>query len=61
MKKLIVALATCSVVAGMTLSAMPTFAQGSDQASSSSSSTTKKHHHKKKSKKSESESSSSSG
>jgi hypothetical protein len=58
-KKLIVALVTCSVVAGMSLSAMPTFAQG-DQASSSasSSSMSKKHHHKKKTK-SESSSSSS--
>jgi len=59
-KKVIVALATCFVVAGMSLSAMPTFAQGSESASSSSSSS-KHHHHHKKSKKSESSSSSSSG
>jgi hypothetical protein len=60
-KKLIVALSACTVVAGMSLSVMPTFAQGSDQSSSSSSSTSKKHHHHKKSTKSESSSSSSSG
>ncbi|HUN74816.1 MAG TPA: hypothetical protein VMU40_09910 [Steroidobacteraceae bacterium] len=60
MKKLIVALVTCSVVAGMSLSAMPTFAQGDQASSSSSSSMSKKHHHKKKTK-SESSSSSSSG
>jgi hypothetical protein len=59
-KKLIVALAAVTVVAGMSLSAMPTFAQGSESASSSSSSS-KHHHHHKKSKKSESSSSSSSG
>jgi hypothetical protein len=59
-KKVIVALVTCTVVAGMSLSAMPTFAQGAESASSSAPAT-KKHHHKKKSTKTESASSSSSG
>ncbi len=58
-KKLIVTLAALTVVAGMSLSAIPTFAQGSDSASSSSSTTKKSHHHHKKSKKSTSSSSSS--
>jgi len=60
-KKLIVALATCSVVVGMSLSALPTFAQGSSESSSSSTSATKKHHHHKKSKTTSSSSSSSAG
>ncbi len=58
MKKFIVALVTCTVVAGMSLSAMPTFAQGSESASSASTTAKKSHHHKKKSSKSASSSSS---
>ena len=61
-KKSIVALALATFVLGMSLSAAPSFAQGSEASSSSASTTAKHHHHgKMKHKKKKAESASSSG